>query len=141
MACEDLVEVFEMPSFLVVHVLHEWPQVRICFVDYDRDVVLVVEREVSQSQQKEIIAVGRLTRNQRSNSAEFAILVSDDYQGRGIGKELLRQLLATGKKEGITHVEAYMLPDNGGMRAISKQLGFSFSIEDGVVKAEIDLKD
>lgn len=33
MACEDLVEVFEMPSFLVVHVLHEWPQVRICFVD------------------------------------------------------------------------------------------------------------
>lgn len=33
MACEDLVEVLKMPSFLVVHVLHERSQVRICFVD------------------------------------------------------------------------------------------------------------
>lgn len=115
--------------------------VRICFVDYDRDVVLVVEKESPLNQQKEIVAVGRLTRNQGTHSAEFALLVSDAFQGRGIGKQLLKQLLQTGEQEGITHVEAYMLPDNGGMRAISKQLGFSFNLEDGVLKAEIDLTD
>ena len=36
MACEDLVEVLEMSRFLVVHVLHEWSQMRVCFVDRRR---------------------------------------------------------------------------------------------------------
>lgn len=112
---------------------------RICFVDYDRDIVLVVEKEKDDSDQKEIIAVGRLTRTKVSNVAEFAMLVSDAYQGRGLGTELLKQLLAVGKKENIDVVEAYMLPDNGGMRAICKNLGFEFSLEDGVIKAVIQL--
>lgn len=111
--------------------------VRICFVDYDRDMVLVGEVEVEG--QKEIVAVGRLTRTKKTGVAEFAMLVSDDFQGRGLGTELLKRLLDIAKREGVTVVEAYMLPDNGGMREVCKRLGFSFELEDGVIKASIEV--
>lgn len=113
--------------------------VRICFVDYDRDIVLVIQRNNEQGQ-KEIVGLGRLTRMRRAEGAEFAIMVSDGYQGRGLGTELLRQLLRVGKAEGIKRVEAFMLPTNEGMKAVSKNLGFSLSLDEGIVKAEIDLQ-
>ena len=109
---------------------------RICFVDYDRDIVLVVEREEDDS---EIIAIGRLTRTKVKGVSEFAMLVSDHHQGRGIGTALLQQLLTVGKQENVKIVEAYMLPSNGGMRAVCKRLGFKFSLEEGVIKAQIEL--
>ncbi|MEM7334146.1 MAG: bifunctional acetate--CoA ligase family protein/GNAT family N-acetyltransferase [Chloroflexota bacterium] len=110
--------------------------VRICFVDYDRDIVLVVERDQDEH---ELVAVGRLTRTKVEGVSEFAMLVSDAYHGRGIGTTLLKQLLDVGKQENVKIVEAYMLPSNSGMRAVCQKLGFSFSHEDGVIKATLAL--
>ena len=112
---------------------------RICFVDYDRDAVLVVEWTNPETQKKEIVAIGRLTRHYTSPEAEFALLVRDDFQKRGLGSELLRRLLQIGRDEGVKRVIAYIMHENMGMRHICKQLGFSFERDAELVKATIDL--
>jgi acetyltransferase len=112
---------------------------RICFVDYDRDMVLVAEEENAETGEKEIVGIGRLTKSHGSTEAEFAMLVVDDHQRRGIGTELLKRLLEIGRQEGVERVVAYMLGENRGMRLISKRLGFQFEREGSLFKASIDL--
>ena len=111
---------------------------RICHVDYDRAIVLVVENEDEEGE-PQIIAVGRLTRLQNPEQAEFSMLVRDDYQGQGIGTRLLKYLLDFGRDEGITDVMAFMLPENKGMLGISERLGFRLERDRDLVKATIEL--
>jgi acetyltransferase len=112
--------------------------IRICHVDYDREIVLVAEK-TDETGKRQILGIGRLTRAQNGDTAEFALLISDAYQGHGLGTELLRRLLAYGRAEGIGRVEAYILAENRGMLHISEKLGFRFKREAEVIKAEIDL--
>ncbi|MBK7218668.1 MAG: bifunctional acetate--CoA ligase family protein/GNAT family N-acetyltransferase [Candidatus Promineofilum sp.] len=96
---------------------------RICYVDYDRSIALVAETADPKTGEQAIVAAGRLTRLQNPEEAEFAMLVRDDFQRRGVGTQLLSHLLAFGKDEGIKRVVAYMLPENRGMIEISEKLG------------------
>ncbi len=107
---------------------------RICFIDYDREMVLAAE-----SAQAEIIAVGRLTRERGSADAEFALLVSDAWHAQGLGTELLRRLISLARHEGIVRVFGDILAENHAMHDICRQLGFDmhYSIADGVVKASL----
>src|SRR5262249_47269639 len=51
---------------------------RICFSDYDRDLPLVAElEEPNEKGERDIVAVGRLSKIPNTNRGEFAILVSD----------------------------------------------------------------
>jgi acetyltransferase len=105
---------------------------RICFIDYDREMALVAER------QGEILAVARLTRVPGSNDAEVAVLVSDQFHGRGLGKELLGRLVMVGRDEKLSALRADILPDNRDVMRICEKLGFTLrhSVEDHVVNAE-----
>jgi acetyltransferase len=109
---------------------------RICFIDYDREMVLVAE-----SANAEIVGVGRLTREHASADAEFALLVSDAWHGHGLGTELLRRLISLARKEGIRHVFGDILAENSAMQDICRQLDFEmrYSIEDRVIKASISV--
>ena len=69
---------------------------RICFIDYDREMALVAERRNPETGESEILGVGRLTKIHGTREAEVAVLVSDNWQGRGLGKELLSRLLVVG---------------------------------------------
>jgi acetyltransferase len=112
---------------------------RICFVDYDRDMVLVAEHKDPESGERQIVGIGRLTKMYGTGEAEFAMLIVDEFQRRGIGTELLNRLLQIGRDEGVERVIAYMLGENRGMRLISKRLGFQFEREGSLFKASIDL--
>ncbi|MCP4361224.1 MAG: bifunctional acetate--CoA ligase family protein/GNAT family N-acetyltransferase [Chloroflexi bacterium] len=113
--------------------------IRICHVDYDREIVLLAEKEDEETGETRIVGMGRLMRSSNPAVAEFAMLISDAYQGHGLGTDLLRRLLAYGREEGVAHVEAYILAENRGMLHISDKLGFSFKREGETVKAVIDL--
>jgi acetyltransferase len=108
---------------------------RICFVDYDREMVLVAEQDNA------ILAVGRLTRARQGNEAELAVLISDVMQGHGLGTELFRRLIEIARAEGLERVTAEILPENDHMVRICRQLGFGlrYSIDEHVVKAELPL--
>jgi acetyltransferase len=107
---------------------------RICFIDYDREMVLVAERE------GEIVAVGRLVREDQANNAEFAVLISDKFQGHGLGTELLKRLIEIARADGLARVVADILGENRQMIEICKLLGFHLEYAgENVVKAELDL--
>ncbi|WP_427159383.1 bifunctional acetate--CoA ligase family protein/GNAT family N-acetyltransferase [Aliinostoc sp. HNIBRCY26] len=114
---------------------------RICFIDYDREMALVVEHQDAQTGTRQILAVGRLSKLHGTNAAEFAMLVSDRYQCQGIGTELVKRLLQVGRDEQITHIRADILADNYGMQRVCEKLGFHVEAtsDTTVMKAEITL--
>ena len=114
---------------------------RICFIDYDREMALVAERKDPQTRVSEILAVGRLSKIHGTDEAEFALLVSDQYQGLGLGTELLQRLVQVGRQEQIQRINATILFDNHPMQHICEKLGFQLhhSIADSWVNAEIEL--
>jgi acetyltransferase len=111
---------------------------RLCFIDYEREMTLVAERQAEDGQ-RAIVALGQLTKLHGNNDAEFAVLVSDHYQRVGLGTELLRRLVAIGRDEGMDHIVAEILPENEGMKRICQRLGFSIKLEreTGVVHAQL----
>lgn len=113
---------------------------RICFIDYEQDMALVVERKDESTGEKVILGAGRMRRISGTRDAEYAIIVSDNTQGTGLGTELLRQLIEIGRKEGLERLLADILPENQGMKKVSEKLGFKirYEIEEGVLKAVYD---
>ncbi|MCA9982004.1 MAG: GNAT family N-acetyltransferase, partial [Anaerolineales bacterium] len=112
---------------------------RMCFIDYDREMALVAERRNPQTGDPQIIAVGRLTKIPNSQEAEFATLVSDNYHGQGLGTKMLNRLIEIGHAEQIGQIMAYTLPENRSMKYLFEREGFAFSREDGMIKAVLPL--
>jgi acetyltransferase len=115
---------------------------RICFIDYDREMALVAERENPETGEPEILGVARLSRNRAfPDEAEFAILINDHFQGQGLGTILLEKLLEVGRAEGLRRITAQILYENRAMQHLSKKFGFHLQHdpEEGVVKADLDL--
>ncbi len=115
---------------------------QICFIDYNRDMALVVERK-NKAGEPEIIAVGRLSKLRGIPEAELAALVRDGAQGMGLGTELYRQLLKIARDEKLDKVHSNMLRENIGMITICRKLGFHLTDgehDDNVILAELPLK-
>jgi acetyltransferase len=98
--------------------------VRICFADPERETVLVASEMDAGTGDERILAVGRLNKLPNTNEAEMAVLVSDDYQGCGLGTELLRRLIQVARDRKIDQITAEMLRDNIVMQSVLKKLGF-----------------
>jgi acetyltransferase len=114
---------------------------RICFIDYDREIALVVEYRDPATDQRRIIAVGRLQKIQGADAAEFAIVIADAFQGKGLGRELLSRLLSIARDEGIRRVVADILAENTTMQRICERFGFKLEhdLMDPTVSAHLDL--
>lgn len=130
------------PMRLSQRVAHE-RLTRMCFIDYAREMALVVESRDAGGAAHEILAIGRLIKLHGTSDAEFAILVSDQYQHSGLGTELLRRLVEIGRAEKLERITADILPDNYDMQRVCEKLGFQkcYELGAGVVKVLIDLTD
>jgi acetyltransferase len=104
---------------------------RICFSDYERDLALVAERCNAQTGRSEIVGVGRLSRIPGSNEAEFALLVRDAWQGRGLGTQLLRMLIQVARDQKLARITATILSDNQEMQHLARKAGFTVAHEPG----------
>jgi acetyltransferase len=62
------------------------------------------------------------------NEAELAVLVTDEYQGRGLGTELLRRLVQVAREQKLDRIVAEMLRDNIVMQGVLKKLGFRLKL-------------
>jgi len=103
---------------------------RICFIDYDREIALVAEHKDPASGAGRIVGVGRVTRIRATRDAEFAVIVSDDFQGRGLGTALIGHLLDIARAEGVARVVGDMLSENREMQRICERYGFKVSYDD-----------
>nr|WP_041660715.1 bifunctional acetate--CoA ligase family protein/GNAT family N-acetyltransferase [Acaryochloris marina] len=108
---------------------------RICFVDYDREIALVAEYRDPQSLDHQILGVARLSKLHGTQSAEFGILIQDQFQGQGLGTELLKSLLQIGEVEGLEAIKADILPDNRAMQSLCKKMGFQLKHQGDSIEA------
>jgi acetyltransferase len=115
---------------------------RICFNDYDREIALVAEYRDPRTAARQILGLGRLSKESGTDEATFSMLITDNYQRRGLGTELLRRLVQVGREEGLKRITAEILPENLGMQAVCEKLKFHLkhSASEGLVRAEIALR-
>jgi acetyltransferase len=114
---------------------------RICFADPRQEIVLVAVHTDPNTGAERILAVGRLSKFSDGKTAEIAVLVSDDYQGHGLGTELMKRLVKAAVSHGIHRITAEMLRDNTLMQSLAKKLGFRlYQLKDPrSVRAAMDL--
>ncbi|HZC23891.1 MAG TPA: bifunctional acetate--CoA ligase family protein/GNAT family N-acetyltransferase, partial [Candidatus Binatia bacterium] len=103
--------------------------VRICFASYDRGFALVADRKNPETGQHEVLGVGRFSAINRFE-AEAAVLVSDQWQGRGLGTELLSRVARVAREEKMRRLSGEILRDNLATQAIFKKVGFRLSLTD-----------
>lgn len=113
-----------------------------CFIDYDREMALVAELQGVESGEHEIAAVARLTKTPGQSEAEVAVVVTDAYQGMGLGTELVRRLIEVARDERLERIVAKILTENEAMHALARHLNFRFesSSEPDTLTAVLDIQ-
>ncbi|PWI42689.1 GNAT family N-acetyltransferase [Streptomyces sp. ICBB 8177] len=88
-----------------------------------------------------LVALGHLLWD--GDETEVALLVEDEWQGRGIGAELLRRLVALAREGGAGAVYAVTKAANTPMVAAMRGLGLAldFQVEDGTLVITAALRD
>ena len=101
---------------------------QICTDDPGKGLTLVAGKNADYPQE-EILGIGELTKIGKTDEAEFAVLVTDDYQGQGLGTQLLKELIESAPKRGINRLMGYFLGENYAMRNACRKLGFTIGYD------------
>jgi RimJ/RimL family protein N-acetyltransferase len=106
---------------------------------HDHEALVAVDPKTGER-----IAVARYVRDgARPDSAEVALAVADQWQGRGVGTELLHRLADRAREEGVSRLTALVLADNEAMKHLLGGLGASRVVDEGqgAVELAVDLPD
>ncbi|MCB2182787.1 MAG: GNAT family N-acetyltransferase [Desulfobulbaceae bacterium] len=108
------------------------------YIDHRKDVAIV--GTLPEVHGEKIVAVGRYYLDERTNRAEVAFIVHDNWQNRHIGSFLFRHLVTIAKRSGISGFTAEVLRENKRMQAIFNNAGFQVAsqLEEGVYSFSID---
>lgn len=110
------------------------------YIDHRQDVAIV--GAVPEAAGEQIIAIGRYYLNPKTNRAEVAFVVRDEWQNRGIGKFMLSYLVNIARRNGIRGFTAEVLRDNKSMQAVFNKSGLKMnsSLTEGVYSFEMDFE-
>jgi acetyltransferase len=113
--------------------------IRLCHLDYDREMGLVATH--GDANGTHILGVSRYFRDSETGTAEFAVVVADPYQGRGLGYHLMRRLIDVGRDRGVRRLTGLVLRENRTMLDLLQSLGFSTATSDepSAVEATLEL--
>ena len=115
-------------------------RVRYCNIDYDREIAIIAE--LAENGRRKILGVTRLSIESDGKSGEMAFIVTDYWQGLGLGTKMVDYVLDIAKEKGVENVYAIMLSDNYRALSLTKKMGFNFEyLSDGTVKGVLDLKN
>ena len=91
---------------------------------------------------EEVIGVGQYGIDPRSHTAEVALVVRDDYQGKGIGTALLTYLTELAQKAGLMGFTAEVLIENVPMMRLFEKMGFDIQrrTEEGVIELKLGFR-
>jgi acetyltransferase len=105
----------------MVHISHEM-LVRFTNIDYDREIAIVAE--LTRGKKKRIIGVGRLMGEADKGRGEFAVLVHDDFQSRGLGFKLTDTIIGIAQEKGLREISGFIDSNNRRMLRVVSELGF-----------------
>lgn len=98
-------------------------------IDYERHMALVA-LDTDAAGAEHIIGVARYAVDPQRVEHEFAVAVTDTWQGRGIGTTLLRDLFAYARGRGLRRLAGTVFPGNERMLALARRLGLDLSINE-----------
>ena len=98
-------------------------------IDYEREMALIATTPFQGRERQ--IGVARYVKDSSTGDAEFAIVLSDDWQARGLGTRLLASLLVAAKNHGVRRLVATTLSENDRMLALGRKLGFKVATDPG----------
>ena len=93
-------------------------------VDYDRELALVAVQQQDGVSAQKFVGVARYIANPDRTSAEFAVVVADAWQRRGVARVLMRGLIVCAKRRGFERLTGTILRVNEPMIAFARSLGF-----------------
>jgi acetyltransferase len=105
---------------------------RFTLIDYDREMALVavlkervagVDGEFSETER--IVGVSRYITNPDQSSCEFALVVADDFSGRGLGSRLMLSIMDVAREKGLSEMDGLVLANNPSMLKLMRSLGFA----------------
>lgn len=92
-------------------------------IDYDRDMVMLAT--ISHQAQDVIIGMAQYVKNPDLQTCEFALVVADDWQNKGVGNHLMTCLIHIAKTNQVHVMKGSILSSNLNMLTLVKNLGFS----------------
>jgi len=112
---------------------------RYCNIDYDREIGIVAE--IEDKEKRHLLGVARLILDPvKKDEAEFALVVTDEWQRQGLGSEFLDYLIEIAKDKNLDKINGVVMKDNYPMIALCREKGFQFSEGDpGEYKVEYNL--
>lgn len=97
---------------------------RLTQIDYEREMALVLT-DMGLPGEAEIDGVVRLIVDPDGESAEYAVTVGSTLKGRGLGKRLMNEIIAYGRRLGLKRIYGHVLAENRAMLGLNKALGFA----------------
>jgi acetyltransferase len=140
----ELLESLSMESmrFRFFQILKEIPHetlTKYCNLDYDRQIAMVAELPQKGGQ---IIGAGRVIAEPDGKTGEFAVLVGDAWQRKGLGSMLTDHLIEVAKDMRLKRIFAIMLPDNSKMIGLSEKKGFKIErLDEETVQASLTISE
>jgi acetyltransferase len=101
--------------------------VRFTDIDYERELALIATTPVQGRARQ--IGAARYVNESSPGEAEFAIVLSDDWQGRGLGTRLLTSFALVAQRQGVRRLVGTTLSVNKAMLALGRKLGFKLATD------------
>jgi acyl-CoA hydrolase/GNAT superfamily N-acetyltransferase len=97
-------------------------------IDYTKEMVVLAVTISEHAERENIIGVGQYGIDDSAHSAEVAFVITDEYQNRGIGTEMLNYLTFLARKQGLLGFTAEVLVENRPMLHVFEKMGFAIDI-------------
>ncbi len=100
---------------------------------------MAIIAEVHEGVKKKEIGVGRLILEPGRKRGEFAVVVADEYQRKGLGTKLIDMLIEIANEKGLESIYGIILPENEVMIRLCEKMGFSIKRSREEVIATLNL--
>jgi len=111
-----------------IHELTESMLVRFTQLDYSREMARIAV--TGEAGTEVALGVARYTTNPDGKSCEFALVVADSTQGKGLGQKLMVSLMEAARDKGLVSIKGEILSENTKMLKLMQRLGFSVAAEE-----------
>jgi acetyltransferase len=131
----------ESSRFRFFQIIKDLPHdalVRFCNIDYDREMAFIAETK--EGSRRVEIGVSRLILESNKKRGEFAVVIADKYQGKGLGIKLVDMLIGVAREKGVESIYGIIMSENLNMIKLCEKLGFSIRREQENVIAELRIR-
>jgi acetyltransferase len=119
----------------ITHEMH----IRLCNIDYDREMAIVAE--MKEGDKRRLIGIVRLIIEPDFKKGEFAVIVHDDFQGKGLANKMLDLVIGIAQEKGLDEFYGYVQPGNKKMIKACAKLGMTSEMfQDDLLRMKLILQ-